>query len=122
MNRKQLEFLFLTGLQSPMESVRTELLLGLARSCHCFAGGPLLYEGISLTMNSKVLNGSQRVVMDGVISDDECRELQRLTNVSGTVTPCSLGAQPPLLCASWVLRFARLLLGALDPSDLSRPD
>lgn len=32
-------------------------------------------------MNSKVLNGSQRVVMDGLISEDECRELQRLTNV-----------------------------------------
>ncbi|XP_031320799.1 prolyl 3-hydroxylase 1 isoform X2 [Camelus dromedarius] len=44
-------------------------------------GGPLLYDGISLTMNSKVLNGSQRVVMDGVISDDECQELQRLTNL-----------------------------------------
>ncbi|XP_019284776.2 prolyl 3-hydroxylase 1 [Panthera pardus] len=47
-------------------------------------GGPLLYEGISLTMNSKALNGSQRVVMDGVISDDECRELQRLTNAAAT--------------------------------------
>ncbi|XP_025712360.1 prolyl 3-hydroxylase 1 isoform X2 [Callorhinus ursinus] len=47
-------------------------------------GGPLLYEGISLTMNSKVLNGSQRVVMDGVISADECRELQRLTNAAAT--------------------------------------
>lgn len=47
----------------------------------------MLYEGISLTMNSKVLNGSQRVVMDGVISEDECQELQRLTNVS--VNPAS---------------------------------
>ncbi|KAI5139780.1 Prolyl 3-Hydroxylase 1 [Manis pentadactyla] len=47
-------------------------------------GGPLLYEGISLTMNSRVLNGSQRVVMDGVISDDECLELQRLTNAAAT--------------------------------------
>ncbi|XP_039094609.1 prolyl 3-hydroxylase 1 [Hyaena hyaena] len=47
-------------------------------------GGPLLYEGISLTMNSKVLNGSQRVVMDGVISDAECQELQRLTNAAAT--------------------------------------
>uniref|UniRef100_A0A452VJA6 procollagen-proline 3-dioxygenase n=1 Tax=Ursus maritimus TaxID=29073 RepID=A0A452VJA6_URSMA len=47
-------------------------------------GGPLVYEGISLTMNSKVLNGSQRVVMDGVISADECRELQRLTNAAAT--------------------------------------
>lgn len=35
-------------------------------------------------MNSKVLNGSQRVVMDGVLSNDECRELLRLTNVSAT--------------------------------------
>ncbi|XP_027714257.1 prolyl 3-hydroxylase 1-like [Vombatus ursinus] len=47
-------------------------------------GGPLLYDGISLTMNSRVLNGSQRVVMDGVISADECRELQRLTNAAAT--------------------------------------
>uniref|UniRef100_A0A2K5U6R7 procollagen-proline 3-dioxygenase n=1 Tax=Macaca fascicularis TaxID=9541 RepID=A0A2K5U6R7_MACFA len=47
-------------------------------------GGPLLYEGISLTMNSRLLNGSQRVVMDGVISDHECQELQRLTNVAAT--------------------------------------
>ena len=64
--------------------------------CYCFAGGPLLYDGIRLTMTSKVLNGSQRVVMDGVISDDECRELQRLTNVRepGDHT-ISLRAQPP---------------------------
>uniref|UniRef100_A0A8C5KCM3 procollagen-proline 3-dioxygenase n=1 Tax=Jaculus jaculus TaxID=51337 RepID=A0A8C5KCM3_JACJA len=47
-------------------------------------GGPLLYEGISLTMNSKVLNGSQRVVMDGMISDNECLELQKLTNAAAT--------------------------------------
>ncbi|XP_051027551.1 prolyl 3-hydroxylase 1 [Acomys russatus] len=47
-------------------------------------GGPLLYEGVSLTMNSKALNGSQRVVMDGVISDAECQELQRLTNAAAT--------------------------------------
>lgn len=33
-------------------------------------------------MNSKALNGSQRVVVDGVLSAEECRELQRLTNVS----------------------------------------
>uniref|UniRef100_K7FS52 procollagen-proline 3-dioxygenase n=1 Tax=Pelodiscus sinensis TaxID=13735 RepID=K7FS52_PELSI len=43
-------------------------------------GGPLLYEGLSVTMNSRQLNGSQRVVVDGVISEDECRELQKLTN------------------------------------------
>lgn len=41
-----------------------------------------MYEGASVTMNSKTLNGSQRVVVDGVLSAEECRELQRLTNVS----------------------------------------
>lgn len=69
-------------------------LLDVAQSCHCFAGGPLLYEGIRLTMNSRVLNGSQRVVMDGVISDDECRELQRLTNVRETRRPHLLPKGP----------------------------
>lgn len=33
-------------------------------------------------MSDKQLNGSQRVLLDKVISDDECRELQRLSNVS----------------------------------------
>uniref|UniRef100_A0A8D0GCR5 procollagen-proline 3-dioxygenase n=1 Tax=Sphenodon punctatus TaxID=8508 RepID=A0A8D0GCR5_SPHPU len=47
-------------------------------------GGPLLYDGLSVTMNSKLLNGSQRVVVDGVISDEECWELQRLTNAAAS--------------------------------------
>ncbi|XP_019396904.1 PREDICTED: prolyl 3-hydroxylase 1 [Crocodylus porosus] len=47
-------------------------------------GGPLLYDGVSITMNSRMLNGSQRVVVDGVISDEECRELQRLTNAAAS--------------------------------------
>jgi hypothetical protein len=73
--------------------------MGFSQPCHCFSGGPLLYEGISLTMNSKLLNGSQRVVMDGVISDNECQELQRLTNVRQTQPHCtfSLGSQISLL-------------------------
>lgn len=41
-----------------------------------------MYEGASVTMNSKALNGSQRVVVDGVLSAEECQELLRLTNVS----------------------------------------
>ncbi|XP_069731015.1 prolyl 3-hydroxylase 1 [Phaenicophaeus curvirostris] len=47
-------------------------------------GGPLVYKGASVTMNSKALNGSQRVVVDGVLSDEECRELQRLTNAAAS--------------------------------------
>ncbi|XP_029434155.1 prolyl 3-hydroxylase 1 [Rhinatrema bivittatum] len=45
-------------------------------------GGSLLYDGMSVTMNSKSLNGSQRVVVDGFLSTDECNELQSLTTAS----------------------------------------
>ncbi|XP_068027752.1 prolyl 3-hydroxylase 1 isoform X4 [Anomalospiza imberbis] len=47
-----------------------------------YNSGPLVYKGASVTMNSKALNGSQRVVVDGVLSAEECRELQRLTNAA----------------------------------------
>ncbi|GLD61362.1 prolyl 3-hydroxylase 1 [Lates japonicus] len=45
-------------------------------------GGALLYDNIKVTMTSKQLNGTQRVLLDGVISDDECRELHRLSNAA----------------------------------------
>lgn len=45
-------------------------------------GGALLYDGIKVTMTSRQLNGTQRVLLDGVISDDECRELHRLSNAA----------------------------------------
>ncbi|XP_071767734.2 prolyl 3-hydroxylase 1 [Centroberyx gerrardi] len=45
-------------------------------------GGPVLYDGITVAMASSQLNGSQRVLLDGVISEDECRELHRLSNAA----------------------------------------
>ncbi|XP_035767670.1 prolyl 3-hydroxylase 1 [Neolamprologus brichardi] len=44
--------------------------------------GALLYSDIKVTMTSKQLNGSQRVLLDGVITDEECRELHRLSNAA----------------------------------------
>uniref|UniRef100_A0A7N8Y7V6 procollagen-proline 3-dioxygenase n=1 Tax=Mastacembelus armatus TaxID=205130 RepID=A0A7N8Y7V6_9TELE len=44
--------------------------------------GTLLYDDIKVTMTSKQLNGTQRVLLDGVISDDECRELHRLSSAA----------------------------------------
>uniref|UniRef100_A0A671SS50 procollagen-proline 3-dioxygenase n=1 Tax=Sinocyclocheilus anshuiensis TaxID=1608454 RepID=A0A671SS50_9TELE len=41
--------------------------------------GPLLYENVRLVQNSDTLNGSQRVLFDDVISEDECSELKHLT-------------------------------------------
>ncbi|NXT65279.1 P3H1 hydroxylase, partial [Chaetops frenatus] len=58
-------------------------------------GGPLVYEGASVTMNSKALNGSQRVVVDGVISAEECRELQRLTNAAASAGDGYRGKKSP---------------------------
>ncbi|XP_074524029.1 prolyl 3-hydroxylase 1 [Halichoeres trimaculatus] len=45
-------------------------------------GGTLAYDDIKITMTSAQMNGSQRVLLDGVLSDDECRELQRLSNAA----------------------------------------
>lgn len=45
------------------------------------AGGPLLYEGVQLVQNSAALNGTQRVLLDQVISEEECAELRQLAHV-----------------------------------------
>uniref|UniRef100_A0A7M4F3B0 procollagen-proline 3-dioxygenase n=1 Tax=Crocodylus porosus TaxID=8502 RepID=A0A7M4F3B0_CROPO len=41
-------------------------------------GGPLLYGHVKLVYNSTQLNGIQRVLLDGVLSEEECRELHRV--------------------------------------------
>ncbi|XP_040059615.2 prolyl 3-hydroxylase 1 [Gasterosteus aculeatus] len=45
-------------------------------------GGAPLPGDIKVTMTASQLNGSQRVLLDGVTSEDECRELQRLSNAA----------------------------------------
>ncbi|TNN79627.1 Prolyl 3-hydroxylase 1 [Liparis tanakae] len=45
-------------------------------------GGALLHDNIKVTMTANQLNGSQRVLLDGVISEDECRELHSLSNAA----------------------------------------
>ena len=42
----------------------------------------VLFDNIKVTMTSKMLNGTERVLLDGVTTEDECRELHRLSNVS----------------------------------------
>ncbi|MGH0126939.1 UNVERIFIED_CONTAM: hypothetical protein FKN15_029996 [Acipenser sinensis] len=43
-------------------------------------GGKVLFDGITISMTSKELNGSQRAVLDGVGTEEECRELHLLSN------------------------------------------
>ncbi|CAJ0924699.1 unnamed protein product [Ranitomeya imitator] len=65
------------------------------RSDKCFTGGPVLFDEVSVVMTSKTLNGSQRVVTDGVISEDECRELLRLTNAAASAGDGYRGTTSP---------------------------
>ncbi|XP_020662223.3 prolyl 3-hydroxylase 2 isoform X1 [Pogona vitticeps] len=43
-------------------------------------GGPLLFSEVKFVYNSEQLNGTQRVLLDNVISEEECRELHRVAN------------------------------------------
>lgn len=48
------------------------------------SGGPLLYSDVKFVYNSQQLNGTQRVLLDNVISEEQCRELHRVATVSVT--------------------------------------
>ncbi|KAG7261632.1 hypothetical protein CRUP_038354 [Coryphaenoides rupestris] len=41
-------------------------------------GGPLVYDSVRLVQNSVALNGTQRVLLDDVIDEDECTDLKQL--------------------------------------------
>uniref|UniRef100_A0A672YZV9 procollagen-proline 3-dioxygenase n=1 Tax=Sphaeramia orbicularis TaxID=375764 RepID=A0A672YZV9_9TELE len=43
-------------------------------------GGPLVYDSVQLVQNSAALNGTQRVLLDSVISEDECSQLRHLAH------------------------------------------
>ncbi|XP_071764660.2 prolyl 3-hydroxylase 2 isoform X1 [Centroberyx gerrardi] len=43
-------------------------------------GGPLVYDSVQLVQNSAALNGTQRVLLDDVISETECSELKHLAH------------------------------------------
>uniref|UniRef100_A0AAZ3QS31 procollagen-proline 3-dioxygenase n=1 Tax=Oncorhynchus tshawytscha TaxID=74940 RepID=A0AAZ3QS31_ONCTS len=47
--------------------------------CVCSVGGPLVYDSVQLIQNSQALNGTQRVLLDDVMSVEECAELKNLT-------------------------------------------
>ncbi|XP_006637794.2 prolyl 3-hydroxylase 2 [Lepisosteus oculatus] len=51
---------------------------GIARELR--EGGPLLYDEVKLVLNSEMLNGSQRVLFDSVITEEECLELRNVAN------------------------------------------
>ncbi|XP_053146766.1 prolyl 3-hydroxylase 3 [Hemicordylus capensis] len=45
--------------------------------------GSLPFEGVAITMDSLQLNGSQRVVLDRVLTESECKDILRLAKAAG---------------------------------------
>lgn len=54
-------------------------------------GGPLLYEGVRLVQDSAALNGTQRVLLDQVITEEECSALKHLAHVRTPQSSMSYG-------------------------------
>ncbi|KAL8202775.1 UNVERIFIED_CONTAM: hypothetical protein K2H54_025138 [Gekko kuhli] len=44
--------------------------------------GPLPFEGVTITMDSQQLNGSQRVILDRVLTESECKDVLRLAKAA----------------------------------------
>lgn len=42
----------------------------------------MLYDNITFVYNSEQLNGTQRVLLDNVLSEEQCRELHSVASVS----------------------------------------
>lgn len=45
-------------------------------------GGPVPLVGVTITMDDEALNGTNRVVLDGVLSQSECDTMMQLASVS----------------------------------------
>lgn len=46
------------------------------------AGGPVSRAGVTIAMDDQLLNGTNRVVLDGVMTEEECERILHLANVS----------------------------------------
>ncbi|TTK63270.1 Prolyl 3-hydroxylase 2 [Bagarius yarrelli] len=58
-------------------------------------GGSLLYDSVRLVHNSHSLNGTQRVVLDDIITEDECSELRHLAHITSSAGDGYRGKMSP---------------------------
>lgn len=62
-------------------------------------GGPVPQVGVTISMDDNSLNGTNRVVLDGVLDQKECNTVLRLATVSlhmirsGNKTPSNTGRE-----------------------------
>ncbi|XP_051575692.1 prolyl 3-hydroxylase 3-like [Myxocyprinus asiaticus] len=60
-----------------------------------YAGGPVPVVGVTITMDDQVLNGTNRVVLDGVLSKSECDRVMQLAAVAASVGDGYWGRRSP---------------------------
>uniref|UniRef100_A0A3B4ZZ82 procollagen-proline 3-dioxygenase n=1 Tax=Stegastes partitus TaxID=144197 RepID=A0A3B4ZZ82_9TELE len=59
------------------------------------AGGPIRQVGVTITMDDEVLNGTNRVVLDGVMTEKECDRILQLAAVAASVGDGYRGRRSP---------------------------
>ncbi|KAM3614433.1 uncharacterized protein V6R79_014254 [Siganus canaliculatus] len=60
-----------------------------------FSGGPVPQVGVTIAMDDKVLNGTNRVVLDGVMTEKECSRILQLASAAGSVGDGYRGRRSP---------------------------
>ncbi|KAM9798374.1 prolyl 3-hydroxylase 3 [Neosynchiropus ocellatus] len=83
-----------------------------------FAGGPVTQEGVTITMDHELLNGTNRVVFDGVMTENECERIVQLANAVASAGDGYRGRRSPhtpheTFDGLTVLRAAKLAQDAL---------
>lgn len=60
-----------------------------------FAGGPVRQVGVTITMDDEVLNGTNRVVLDGVMTKKECERIMQLAAAAASAGDGYRGRRSP---------------------------
>ncbi|TSR75257.1 Prolyl 3-hydroxylase 2 [Bagarius yarrelli] len=60
-----------------------------------FYAGPVRLDGVTITMDDEALNGTNRVVLDGVLSQSECDTVMRLASTAASVGDGYKGRRSP---------------------------
>ncbi|XP_056331943.1 prolyl 3-hydroxylase 1 [Danio aesculapii] len=60
-----------------------------------YAGGPIPVAGVSITLDDQGLNGTNRVVLDGVLSQSECDRVMQLATVAASAGDGYRGRRSP---------------------------
>ncbi|KAM6936405.1 prolyl 3-hydroxylase 3 [Lycodopsis pacificus] len=60
-----------------------------------FSGGPVLQVGVTITMDDQVMNGTNRVVLDGVMTEKECDRILQLATAAASAGDGYRGRRSP---------------------------